>query len=74
MSYICAVMDGETYSGSLAAPSAATVTYLLQPGYVVKIRIFKVNGTKPATFSSRLNRFQAWTSGRSDVWHETDEA
>ncbi|KAG6362519.1 hypothetical protein INS49_007611 [Diaporthe citri] len=52
----------------------ATVTDLFQSGYVVKIRITKVNGTKPAAFSSRLNRFQAWTSGRSDVWHETDEA
>lgn len=54
---ICAVMDGETYSGSLTTPSATTVTHLFQPGHVVKIRISKVNGTKPATFSSRLNRF-----------------
>lgn len=69
---ICAVMDGDTYSGSLTAPSAATVAHLFQPGYVVKVRITKVNATKPAAFSPRLNRFQAWTSGRGDVWQEAD--
>lgn len=70
---ICAVMDGETYSGSLTAPAAATVAHLFQPGYVVKVRITKVNATKPAAFSPRLNRFQAWTHGRGDVWQEADE-
>lgn len=70
---ICAVMDGETYSGSLTAPAAATVAHLFQTGYVVKIRITKVNETKPAAFSPRLNRFQAWTHGRGDVWQEADE-
>ncbi|KAL2285373.1 hypothetical protein FJTKL_08292 [Diaporthe vaccinii] len=70
---ICAVMDGDTYSGSLTAPAAATVAHLFQPGYAVKIRITKVNATKPAAFSPRLNRLQAWTHGRGDVWQEADE-
>lgn len=70
---ICAVMDGETYCGSLTAPGARKVAHLFKSGYVVKIRITKVGKTQPPTLSQRLGRNQSWTHGRGDVWQEADE-
>lgn len=70
---IYALMDGDTYSGSLTALAVNTTAHLFQPGFTVKIRVTKVNATKPATYSTNLNRLQAWTHGRGKVWHEAEE-
>lgn len=70
---ICALMDGDTYGGSLTAAGAATVARLFQPGHTVKIRVTRVGDTKGETWSPRLKRFQAWTHGRGEVWQEKDE-
>lgn len=70
---VYALMEGDTYCGSLTGKGGREVDHLFQTGRAVMVYVTKVHPSEAPRYNKRLGRTQQFTHGRGNCWQEADE-